>query len=153
PAMLVGNICKTEVVTVTADQTVAAAARLMREKHVGLLVVVDSSEVKPDLKPVGVLTDRDIVTAVVAKDVDARALKVGDVMTRHPVLAGESHSLEGTLRFMRDAGVRRAPVVGTRGQLTGILSLDDVIAGFATQLTDVAGAFLNEQTHERTTRG
>jgi len=151
--MLVGNICKTEVVTVTADQTVAAAARLMREKHVGLLVVVDSGEVKPDLKPVGVLTDRDIVTAVVAKDVDARALKVGDVMTRHPVLAGESHSLEGTLRFMRDAGVRRAPVVGTRGQLTGILSLDDVIAGFATQLTDVAGAFLNEQTHERTTRG
>ena len=150
--MLVGNICKTEVVTVTADQTVAAAARLMREKHVGLLVVVDSGEVKPDLKPVGVLTDRDIVTAVVAKDVDARALKVGDVMTRHPVLAGESHSLEGTLRFMRDAGVRRAPVVGTRGQLTGILSLDDVIAGFATQLTDVAGAFLNEQTHERTTR-
>lgn len=151
--MLVGNICKTEVVTVTADQTVAAAAQLMREKHVGLLVVVDSGEVKPDLKPVGVLTDRDIVTAVVAKDVDARALKVGDVMTRHPVLAGESHSLEGTLRFMRDAGVRRAPVVGTRGQLTGILSLDDVIAGFATQLTDVAGAFLNEQTHERTTRG
>jgi len=151
--MLVGNICKTEVVTVTADQTVAAAARLMREKHVGLLVVVDSGEVKPDLKPVGVLTDRDIVTAVVAKDADARALKVGDVMTRHPVLAGESHSLEGTLRFMRDAGVRRAPVVGTRGQLTGILSLDDVIAGFATQLTDVAGAFLNEQTHERTTRG
>jgi hypothetical protein len=44
-------------------------------------------------------------------------------------------------------------VVGTRGQLTGILSLDDVIAGFAAQLTDVAGAFLNVQTHERTTRG
>lgn len=151
--MIVGNICKTEVITVTADQTVAAAARLMREKHVGLLVVVDTGEAKPDLKPVGVLTDRDIVTAVVARDADARALRVGDIMTRQPVLAGESHSVEGTLRFMRDAGVRRAPVVGARGQLTGILSLDDVIAGFATQLTDVAGAVSNEQTHERATRG
>src|SRR6185437_17041360 len=151
--MIVGNICKTEVITVTADQTVTAAAHLMREKHVGLLVVVDGGEVEPDLKPVGVLTDRDIVTAVVAKDADARALKVGDIMTRHPVLAGESHSLEGTLRFMRDAGVRRVPVVGSRGELTGILSLDDVIAGVASQITDVAGAFLNEQTHERTTRG
>lgn len=151
--MIVGNICKTEVITITADQTVAAAAHLMREKHVGLLVVVDCGEVKPDLKPVGVLTDRDIVTAVIAKDADARALKVGDVMTRHPVLAGEANSLEGTLRFMREAGVRRAPVIGGRGQLTGILSLDDVIAGFATQLTDVAGALLNEQTHERATRG
>lgn len=151
--MIVGNICKTEVITVTADQTVTSAAHLMREKHVGLLVVVDGGEVEPDLKPVGVLTDRDIVTAVVAKDADARALKVGDIMTRHPVLAGESHSLEGTLRFMRDAGVRRVPVVGSRGELTGILSLDDVIAGFATQITDVAGAFLNEQTRERATRG
>lgn len=151
--MLVGNVCKTEVITITADQSVAAAARVMREKHVGLLVIVEAGEVKPDLKPVGVLTDRDIVTAVVAREADARALKVGDIMTRHPVLAGESHYVEGTLRVMREAGVRRAPVVGSRGELTGILSLDDVITGFASQLSDVAGAFLNEQTHERATRG
>jgi hypothetical protein len=44
-------------------------------------------------------------------------------------------------------------VVGSRGQLTGILSLDDVIAQFSSQLTDVAGAFSNEQTRERATRG
>jgi CBS domain-containing protein len=151
--MMVGNICKTEVVTVTPDETVAAAARLMREKHVGLLVVVAAGEVKPDLMPAGVLTDRDIVTAVVAKDADPHALKVGDVMTRHPLLAGESNYLEGILQLMRDAGVRRTPVVGSRGQLTGILSLDDVIAQFSSQLTDVAGAFSNEQTRERATRG
>ena len=151
--MIVGNLCKTEVITVTSDEPVAAAARLMRERHVGLLVVVEAGAVKPDLMPIGVLTDRDIVTAVVAKDADAHALKVGDVMTRHPLLAGESHYLEGTLRLMRDAGVRRAPVVGSRGQLTGILSLDDVITEFAGQISDVAGAFLNEQTRERATRG
>lgn len=151
--MIVGNICKAEVVTMTTDQSVAAAARLMREKHVGLLVVVEDGEVKPDVVPIGVLTDRDIVTAVIAKDADARVLKVGDVMTRHPLLAGEAHYLEGTLRHMREAGVRRAPVIGSRGQLTGVLSLDDVIVQFASQLSDVAGAFLNELTHERTSRG
>src|SRR6185312_14445775 len=150
--MIVGNICQPEVVTITADQSVTTAAHLMREKHVGLLVVVEAGEVKPDLKPVGVLTDRDIVTAVIAKDADPRTLKVEDVMSSHPLLAGESHYLEGTLRLMRDAGVRRAPVVGSRGQLTGILSLDDVITRFASQLGDVAGAFQNDQTRERATR-
>jgi CBS domain-containing protein len=151
--MIVGNLCKTDVVTAKVDDSVAAAARLMREKHVGMLVVVEAGEVKPDLTPIGVLTDRDIVTAVVASDADAHTLKVGDVMTRHPLLAGESHSLEATLRHMRDAGVRRAPVVGPRGQLTGVLSLDDVLVQFASQLTDIAGALRNEITRERTTRG
>lgn len=151
--MIVGNLCKTDVVTTDAEQTVAAAARLMREKHVGMLVVVEAGEAKPDLMPIGVLTDRDIVTAVVATDADARTLKVGDVMTRHPLLAGESHSVEGTLRHMRDAGIRRAPVIGPRGQLTGVLSLDDVTGQLASQLSDVAGAFSNELERERGTRG
>jgi CBS domain-containing protein len=151
--MIVGSLCKTDVITITADQSVATAARLMLEKHVGLLVVVDAGEVKPDLVPIGVLTDRDIVTAVVAKDADAHSLKVGDVMTRHPLLAGEGNSLEGTLRHMCELGVRRAPVIGPRGQLAGILSMDDVIAQFARQLTDVAGAFQNEQLRERSARG
>ena len=61
-----------------------------------------------DRKVLGVLTDRDIVTLVVAKDADARTLKVGDVMTRNPLLISESHALEAALRHMRDAGVRGA---------------------------------------------
>jgi CBS domain-containing protein len=151
--MVVGNIRKTDVIAIATDESVAAAARLMRERHVGLLVVFQAGEARPDLMPAGVLTDRDIVTAVVAKDADAHTLKVADVMTRHPLLAKEAHYLGGTLRQMREAGVRRVPVVGDRGQLTWILSLDDVIAQFAGQISDVAGAFLNEQTYERAIRG
>lgn len=150
--MIVGNLCKTDVVTVACAESVVLAARLMRERHVGMLVAVEPGTPEVDLMPVGVLTDRDIVTAVVAKDADPHALNVGDVMTRHPLLADENQSVEGTLRLMREFGVRRVPVVGTRGQLTGVLSLDDVIEALASQFSDAARTIANERTRERAIR-
>ncbi len=150
--MTVGNLCNPQVVTISSAETISDAAQRMLEEHVGLLVVVTAGSPPTDLMPVGVLTDRDIVTAVVAKNADAQALKVGDVMTRSPLLVGEEHSLEGTLRHMREAGVHRVPVIGVRGQLTGILSLDDVIEAFASQLADVAGALRSRRDRERVTR-
>jgi CBS domain-containing protein len=56
----------------------------MREKHVGYLIVAESTV--HNRRVMGVLTDRDIVVAVLAQEVDAHALKVGDVMTRNPLL-------------------------------------------------------------------
>lgn len=150
--MNVGTLCRREVVTVDAAEGLAQAAQLMRQRHVGFLVVVESNPANTDLRVVGVLTDRDIVTAVVAKEADARTLKVGDVMTRNPLLASESGSLDATLRHMREVGVRRVPVMGVRDQLTGILSLDDVLDSMAGLLGDVAGAIRNEQRSERTAR-
>ncbi len=150
--MMVGNLCKTDVVTISSAATVCDAARLMLEQHVGLLVVVTTGSPPTDLMPVGVLTDRDIVIAVVAKNADAHTLEVGDVMTRSPLLVAEEHTLEGTLRHMREAGVRRVPVIGARGQLTGILSFDDIIDAFASQLSDVAAALRSERNRERVTR-
>ncbi len=150
--MIVGNVCKTEAVTIAAGETLSVAAHSMRERHVGLLVVVDPPQPNGDVRPIGVLTDRDIVTAAIARNADVRTLTVGDVMTRNPLLADEGHFLEVTLRFMRDLGVRRVPVVGSRGQLTGVLSFDDVLEAFAGQLTNMAGAIRNEQSRERATR-
>jgi CBS domain-containing protein len=150
--MIVGNVCQTEVVTIGSEETLSVAAHLMREQHVGLLVVVAPAAPNGDRQPIGVLTDRDIVTAALAKDADVRTLKVGDVMTRNPLLADEGHPVEATLRFMRDLGVRRVPVVGSRGQLTGVLSLDDMLDAFASQLTNLTGAIRNEQSRERATR-
>lgn len=150
--MNVGTICRREVVTVDPAEDLVEAAHLMRERHVGSLVVVSAAESLPDLKVVGMLTDRDIVTAVLAKDADARQLRVGDVMTRSPLLATESGALEATLKHMREMGVRRVPVVGTRDQLVGVLSLDDILESLADQLMDVARAVRMEQKVERTAR-
>src|SRR5688572_9194655 len=82
-AMNVGQICQRNVVTVRASDDLSTAARMMREKHIGYLIVVEPTS-QGERTPVGVLTDRDIVVAVVAQDADPRALTVGDVMTCNP---------------------------------------------------------------------
>jgi CBS domain-containing protein len=94
----------------------------------------------------------DETLSVAAHLMRERHVGVADVMTRSPLLGNEGHSIEATLRFMRDLGVRRVPVVGSRGQLTGVLSLDDVLDAFASQLANMAGAIRNEQNRERATR-
>jgi len=101
---------------------------------------------------VGVLTDRDIVVTVVARETDPRSLRVGDVMTRQPVVAAEDDSITTALQEMRRIGVRRLPVVGRRGQLVGVLSLDDVLDGLAAELQNVAGSIRREQQVESALR-
>lgn len=150
--MNVGAICSREVVTARLADGLGMAAKIMRERHVGCLVVVEPDAASKDLKVVGVLTDRDIVTTVIAKEADPRTLTVGDVMTRAPLLVAESQRLGTALKHMRDVGVRRVPVVGGRGELVGLLSLDDVLEAFAVELTDVAAAIRAEQRAERSTR-
>ena len=147
--MYAGSVCKRGVVTVAPGDDLIAAAHLMREKHVGYLIVSDSPDHR---RVVGVLTDRDIVVAVLAREVDAHALKVGDVMTRDPLLIGEEQSIEAVLRHMREAGVRRVPVVDRSGALTGVLSIDDVLETIAEQLINIAGSIRNEQRMERAVR-
>lgn len=147
--MNVAQICQHSVVTVTQSEELVAAARIMRERHVGYLVVVDSDSTEGKRKVVGVLTDRDIVVSVVAREVDPSALKVGEVMTRNPLLVDEGCSVDAVLRHMKEAGVRRVPVVGVDGGLSGVLSLDDILEGIAQQLVNVAGAIRSEQRIER----
>jgi CBS domain-containing protein len=96
------------------------------------------------LRPVGVLTDRDIVVSVVAQDTDPRSLKVGDIMTRQPVVAGEESSIALALQDMRRIGVRRLPIVDRSGLLVGVLSLDDVLDALASELNDAAGSIRKE---------
>ena len=124
----------------------------MREKHIGYLVVVDPEVVDQSLRPVGVLTDRDIVVSVVARETDPRALRVGDVMTQQPVTVGSAEPVERALREMRRIGVRRLPVVGQRGGLVGVLSLDDVLEVLAGELQNIAGSIRNERVIEGSLR-
>lgn len=142
--MNAGEICKPNVVTVREFDELSAAARLMRERHVGYLIVVEPQPLDAKLKPVGVLTDRDIVVGVLARDADIRALRVGDVMTREPVVVNEDKSIAFALKEMRRIGVRRLPVVGSAGCLVGVLSLDDVIEVLAKELLGVSASIGSE---------
>jgi CBS domain-containing protein len=150
--MNVAKICKRNVVTVREHDELGKAAKLMREHHIGYLVVVEPGVAQDAVRPIGVLTDRDIVVSVLAKDADPRSLTVGDIMTRQPVVVPDGKSVAGALREMRRIGVRRLPVVGGVGQLVGVLSLDDVLDQLAGELTDVAGTVRDELLVENSLR-
>ena len=151
-AKSIGDICQRTVVTIREYEDLTAAAQRMREEHVGYLVVAEPQVLDQTLKPVGVITDRDIVIAVVAKEVDPRTLKVGDVMTRQPVVASEDSSVSAALQEMRRIGVRRLPVIGRRGELLGVVSIDDLLETFAEELANIAGLIRNERRFERAFR-
>ena len=135
--MQVGTLCQRLVFTICQSDEISRAAQVMREKHVGYLVVVEPNPVRGIPRPVGVLTDRDIVVSVVAREVDPKTVRVGDIMTPDPVLAAEWESMEAALQKMRQFGVRRLPVVNGYRELVGILAVDDVLKVIAGDAQDV----------------
>lgn len=145
-----GEICTRSVTIAFRATTLNGAARLMRENHVGCLIVVD--EVGGRRIVVGVLTDRDIVTAVVASDLDPSKLNVEDVMTTDLVTAREEDSLIDLMHTMRGKGVRRIPVVGVAGELIGVVTLDDVLDILAQELGLLVGAIDSGRQRERQVR-
>lgn len=149
--MNVGSICTRRVITAHPQLDVQAAAELMRQEHVGFLVVVPEEPRGPQ-PPLGVITDRDITIAVVAKRADPAALRVGDVMSIQPVLVGESDAIDVALRTMRRAGIRRVPVVNGRGEVVGVLSLDDLLEFVAREMESLSGAVRNGRQIEGATR-
>jgi len=147
----IGEICSREVVFATRDTTVAAAAKLMRQHHVGCLVVVDAMNGGKRV-PVGIVTDRDIVVEVTATDLDPAVITAGDIMDPELVTAREGEGLLESMEIMRYKGVRRLPVVGADGQLTGIVTLSDLLEIIAEQLGELAKAVAREQSRESAVR-
>lgn len=132
------------VVTVERGCRVVDAARLMREKHIGDVIVVDT---KPDGSkvPVGIVTDRDIVVEVVADTVSPERLTVEDIMCRDVVTAEAGAPLFEHLWLMRTHGVRRLPIVDEKGAIAGVVSSDDVLELLAKEL----GALAKVSRHQR----
>lgn len=144
--MKIGDYSGKVAVSIYGGAEIAQAARLMRDQHVGFLVVYEEGD---DLRrPTGVLTDRDIVLEVTACGIDPASVRVEDVMTREPLVARESDEVSDLLQAMRLTGIRRAPVVDARGALVGIIAIDDVIAGLAGLMCDMAGSIKSGQCRE-----
>jgi CBS domain-containing protein len=146
--MTVGEMCTRKVVTADREETLVDAAAKMRGSHVGALVVVDSHA-----RPVGILTDRDIVVSAIAQSPErVRSLVVGDVMTGDVVTLRAGEPVDAALRTMQVHGIRRLPVVDTEGRLVGILTLDDMLRVFSIELGRLVGLVALEQKRERAVR-
>ncbi|HEV8647082.1 MAG TPA: CBS domain-containing protein [Burkholderiales bacterium] len=144
--MAIGEICSREVVFTGRDTTAKRAAQLMRETHVGSIVVVD--EPNGRRVPTGIVTDRDIVVAVLALGLNPDAIQVGDVMNRKLLAVREDAGIAETIELMRVKGVRRVPVTNAGGALVGIVAADDVLSLLAEEMSALATMVSREHKRE-----
>ena len=140
--MKIGACCNREVITAEKDMSITEVARLMQEHHVGDLIVVENLNGRT--RPIGIVTDRDLVIEVLAQMAPVDAIRVGDVMSYEIATVSENDELWETLEQMRKLGVRRMPVVDAAGALVGIITLDDLMELMAEAMGHIASLIRRE---------
>lgn len=136
----VGAVCIREVVVAEATDSVLELARLMRQHHVGDIVITQRRGDKR--YPIGLVTDRDIVIEALVDSLEGiHDLMANDLLNRPVVIAREQDTLDDAIEIMRRNGVRRVPVVDDEGALIGILAVDDVIEVLADRLSELVVLF------------
>ena len=148
--MPITEFCQRDVVCATRDTTITDAASLMRQHHVGDVIIVEQRN--GQRMPVGIVTDRDIVVEVIAAGLDPGTLKLGDLLLAPLVAVDEHANYAETVRLMSIKGVRRMPVVGKGGELVGIITLDDMLWQLAAPLAALSGLSGRERQFETLTR-
>jgi CBS domain-containing protein len=121
-----------DVVTVDPGASLVTVAEVMRTRHVGSVVLIQHG------RPIGILTDRDIVVKGVAEKRDLAATHARDLMTAKPAFINVNDDLLDAALIMREHGVRRLPVVDENRRLLGILSLDDLLGHLGKEIADLA---------------
>lgn len=149
--MAIGELCTRQVVIARREESARVLAELMRQHHVGDLVVVETEAAGQ--RPLGIVTDRDLVIEVLARQVAPESVTAGDIMSSDLLTAREDEELAEALARMRHKGVRRLVVVDRAGHLVGILATDDVVELIAEQLSDLRGLVEREQDREADLRG
>ncbi|MDH3632270.1 MAG: CBS domain-containing protein [Gammaproteobacteria bacterium] len=134
--MRVGEYCNREVVVVEEEKSVTEAAAIMRQYHVGDVVICMAKYGKQI--PVGIITDRDIALEIVAKGTDPDSIRVGEAMSFDLTTVSEHDDLMHVIEVMRDKGIRRVPVIDADEALVGILTVDDIVDLLSEVLVDLA---------------
>ena len=144
--MRIGDLCSRDVHHVTAEAPLLDAVRDMHRHHVGAVIVVDRAGASA--RPIGIVTDRDVMRAEITQRADVFTLNVGDVMSVDLLTLSESSELADGIERMRRRGVRRAPVLDPAGVMLGIVTLDDLLPAVAGQLDALARLLGRQARHE-----
>ncbi|WJG09178.1 CBS domain-containing protein [Aliiglaciecola sp. LCG003] len=149
--MRVGDICEKRFIYASQSESLLNVAKLMRTQHVGSVIIIDGTDGK--IKPVGIITDRDLVVEVLAANIDAATLTALDIVSSDLVSISESEELRDALNHLRYFGVRRAPVVDHEGHLVGIFSIDDSLPILSEEFSEIVKLMSNELSNEINQRG
>lgn len=133
------------VAVVEPDTTALVVAQLMRRHHVGALVVVDAIE---KTRPIGIVTDRDLVLAVMAEELDPSVFTASDIMSGDLVLASATMNTSEAIALMHAHKVRRLVVVDATGQLSAIATMEDRLEAMAHDLVDLASGLRGARDRE-----
>ena len=133
------DICSSELVTAPDSATIIEVAWLMREKHVGAVVVM--TDTMPRL-PIGIVTDRDLVINVMAFADRRTFVSIDQVMSTNLAVAPGSTGLHEAVALMSERGVRRLLVVSDNGDPKGIVSFDDLVLLMAQEMGSMAQAIV-----------
>ena len=148
--MFIGEICNREVVIASRETSISELALLMREQHVGSIVI---TELQSNCQvPIGIVTDRDLVIELLSKGIDINSVCAGDIMTSELATVRESNHINDTLKLMRGRGIRRIPVVNDENVLVGILTIDDLLDVVISELDDIVNLVNVEQKREKQLR-
>jgi CBS domain-containing protein len=145
----VREIMTRPVITANADLDIFSAAKKMASANVGSLIIV------ADGRPIGILTERDLVKKVVAKAVDPRSVLVGDIMNSPVVSIEPNASLREAATLMLRSGVKRLPVIDD-GKLIGIITDTDLVSGSSLGMNEILSDLLDmhrESIHLEQPRG
>lgn len=148
--MSIANICTRDIVTLERDDTVLHATKLMRQHHVGDVLVVKKKH--DQLEPIGIVTDRDVVVEIMAPGLDPNVITVGDIMQPNLFTINEDAGVFDAVKLMASKGVRRLPVVKKDGALVGIVTMDDLFLMLAKELSSFAKLLTKEQENEAAKR-
>jgi CBS domain-containing protein len=136
--MSLERFTRRELVTVTPDSSAEDVARLMRARHVGAVIVVE------DGRPLGIVTDRDLVVRLLA-DGWTPSAPVRAVMTRELVLAHVDDAIDHAFFTMRRYGIRRLPIIDAGGTLIGLVALDDLLVLLGGEVSSVVETVLDNR--------
>jgi CBS domain-containing protein len=134
--MKVGEICSRQVLALGATDSLATCAREMQAQNVGSAVIVERTQGFP--RPIGIITDRDVLRGQFERKADLFCLSTEDVMTRDPLVLKEDCDVSDAVECMSRRAVRRAPVVDAGGELIGIVTFDDLVPVLAGQMSAIA---------------
>lgn len=132
-SMAIDECCKENVVTASPNTSIMAIIGLMKDRNIGSVVIIEKK------KPVGIITDRDIILRVIADGKDLSKIKVKDVMTKKPVVLPDDIGLFEALKQMEGKKFRRFPIVDAKGHLKGIITVDDLMSHLISELSVITG--------------
>lgn len=134
--MHIGDLCTRDVQVASRDTPLIRLVLDMHRRHVGSVVVIEREGLVH--RPIGIVTDRDVMRGEVTRKSDLFSMCAADVMSTDPLIFVESMEISDAIAALRRRGVRRAPVIDEVGHLRGIITIDDLLPAVAQELKGIA---------------